>query len=300
MHTRAQRNGLSLIETLVVIAIISLLIGIILPGVQRVRASAAKAQCQSNLHQIGLALTNYHSAHGQLPIGVTIDPEPQSFALMSWHVRLLPFLELEPIWQQALYAFSIEPNDFTKSPPHPFTTVIPVYGCPSDGRLRETALTRGGLPVALASYLGVDGTRGSKHDGILFGNSHVTFMDITDGTSSTLLVGERPPSTDLWYGWWYAGWGTDQHGTADTVLGTRERATPMNDPLVTDCGKGFTSYRPGQINSMCDAMHFWSLHSGGANFLFADGAVHFLPYSLADIMPALGTRAGGEAVTVPD
>lgn len=124
------------------------------------------------------------------------------------------------------------------------------------------------------------------------------FTDITDGTSNTLLVGERPPSKDLWYGWWYAGFGAGGNGTADMVLGVRENIPP-GDAFIPDCGGLPARFAPGRIDNMCDAFHYWSLHSGGANFLFADGSVRFLAYSADAVLPALATRAGGEVVEVP-
>jgi prepilin-type N-terminal cleavage/methylation domain-containing protein/prepilin-type processing-associated H-X9-DG protein len=294
-----RRPGFSLIEALVVVAIISVLVGLTLAGVQRVRSSAARAQCQNNLRQIGLGLANYHAAHGRLPVGVTKTPEPDSFPLMSWHTRLLPFVEQDPVWRQAVEAALTHPQKFSDDPPHPFTTVIPIYGCPADARVRQPVMARNRLRVALTSYLGVDGTRHTRRDGVLFRDSKVRFADITDGTSNTLMVGERPPSPDMWVGWWYAGYGVDFNGTADLVLGARERNS-VRDPEFPDCGQGFAHFKPGRFDSICDVMHFWSPHPTGANFLFADGSVRFLGYSADDILPALATRAGGEAVTLPE
>src|SRR5581483_6131097 len=139
MRHRIYHRGFTLLETLVVIAIISVLLGLTLAGVQRVRASAAKARCQNHLRQIGLGLSNYHAAHGQLPKGVTDTPEPGTFAWMSWGTRLLPYIEQDAVWRQATEA-AMQPGSFTVSPPHPFTTVIPIYGCPADARVSQTVL----------------------------------------------------------------------------------------------------------------------------------------------------------------
>ena len=70
--------------------------------------------------------------------------------------------------------------------------------------------------------------------------------------------------------------------------------------LGKTCPRGPYHFTAGDPNDTCDAFHFWSFHSGGAHFLFCDGSVRFLAYSADPIMPALATRAGGEAVTVPD
>jgi prepilin-type N-terminal cleavage/methylation domain-containing protein/prepilin-type processing-associated H-X9-DG protein len=294
------RRGFTLIEALVVIAIIGVLIGLTLAATQRVRASAARTQCQNHLRQIGLGLSNYHAAHGHLPPGVTLKDEPGTFPWMSWGVRILPHVEQDTVWRQSLDAIRTQPADFRVSPPHPFTTVISIYGCPADGRVRQPVLARERLTVALGSYLGVAGIRHARQDGAMFRDSRVKFTDLTDGASNTLLVGERPPGADLCLGWWYAGWGVDVAGTGDTVLGVRERATPTGYTDMPDCGAGFTRFQHGRLDNMCDVMHFWSLHSGGANFLFADGSVRLLRYDAADLLPALATRAGGEAANIPD
>jgi prepilin-type processing-associated H-X9-DG protein len=81
------------------------------------------------------------------------------------------------------------------------------------------------------------------------------------------------------------------------LLGVRER----NTKYVLACPPGRSSYGPGRFNNVCDVLHFWSPHlGGGANFLFADGAVHFLPYTAAPLMPALASRDGGETAAVPE
>jgi prepilin-type processing-associated H-X9-DG protein len=111
------------------------------------------------------------------------------------------------------------------------------------------------------------------------------------------MVGERPPSSDGAAGWWYGGWGQAKEGSADMVLGVEEQyASPY---YVVDCPPGPYLFAPGGLNDTCATFHFWSLHPGGANFLFADGSVHFLHYDAAPIMPALASRAGGEAVSLP-
>jgi prepilin-type processing-associated H-X9-DG protein len=176
--------------------------------------------------------------------------------------------------------------------------VVPTFGCPADLRVQSAHPSRQIPQVALGSYLGNAGLRNSRRDGVLFYGSSVRPSDITDGTSNTLLVGERPPSPDLWLGWWYGGYGVDFRGAGETVLGVRERKS-VNDPYFPDCGTGSAHFQSGRFDSMCDVLHFWSPHPGGANFAFADGSVRFLAYSADSIMPALATRAGGESVELP-
>jgi prepilin-type N-terminal cleavage/methylation domain-containing protein/prepilin-type processing-associated H-X9-DG protein len=296
MRRWALRRGFTLTELLVVIAITAVLIGLLLPAVQKVRDAAFRADCANNLRQIGTALHSYHGTHGALPPGCSFqngrDPSPH----LSWCARLLPFLEQEPLWRETERAFAQE--RFFQRPPHTaLEVVVPVFICPADGRVRVPRDFRR-FKAAFTSYLGVEGVNQSSRDGVLFLDSRVRLADVTDGTSNTLMVGERPPSANLTAGWWYAGWGQDKDGSVDMVLGVRERNT--GGYYRTDCPPGPYGLGPGRLSDPCAAFHFWSLHSGGgAHFLFADGAVRFLRYSAAPVMPALATRAGGESVEVP-
>ncbi|MCI0464385.1 MAG: DUF1559 domain-containing protein [Gemmataceae bacterium] len=288
-----RRGGLTLIEVLVVIAIVGVLIGLVIPAVQRVRDAAARTQCSNNLRQIGLALHQYHQAHGSLPPGVSYRDGADPHPFMSWNARLLPYLEQNALWEQSLQAYAQDPV-FLHNPPHTGSaTVVPVYGCPSDGR---TLAVGDKYPRAFTAYLGVEGTGPGKGDGLLFLDSRVRFANITDGTSTTLLVGERPPSEDQVFGWWYAGEGQEKDGSCDMVLNVRE---VVRSPYGPGCPFGPYNFKPGRVSNQCDAFHFWSLHINGAHFLFADGSVRFLSYSADPLFPALASRSGGEATSVP-
>jgi prepilin-type processing-associated H-X9-DG protein len=298
MKSAASHREFTLIELLVVLGILAVLIGLIVPAVQRVRSSAARLQCQNKLRQIGLGLHAYHDAQGALPPGVRGEGSPYPF--MTWLTRILPYVEQDSLWTQAVYAYGVDAN-FAHAP-HPFATVVKLYGCPADQRTSQVGLANGTFRVAFTSFLGVEGRNQSRKDGCLFLDSSVRLTDITDGTSNTLLVGERPPSPDGSYGWWYAGTGqlgpaggppNLLSGSGDSVLGVRER----NVALPLTCPLGPSAFGPGRFDNPCDMLHFWSPHlGGGANFLFADASVHFLPYSAAPIMSALSTRSGGEVV----
>jgi prepilin-type N-terminal cleavage/methylation domain-containing protein/prepilin-type processing-associated H-X9-DG protein len=290
------RRGFTLLELLVVITIIGVLMGLLMSAVQRVRAAAARAKCANNLRQLGLALHNYHDTTSLLPPGCSFRNESDPHPHMSWLTRLLPYLEQEALWRDALTAFSVE--RFFLTPPHHanLVRVLSTFVCPTDGRAAEP-WDFGSVRIAFTDYLGVWGTDRLQRDGVLFLDSRVRLTDIRDGTSSTLIIGERPPSADHGLGWWYAGWGQGKDGSAEMILGVRER----NDhPRYSDCPPGpYHFTRPRSNNDLCATFHFWSHHPGGANFAFADGSVHFLSYSADRILPALATRAGGEAVQWP-
>jgi len=288
--------GYTLIETLVVIAIIAVLIGLLLPAVQHVRDAANRTRCKNNMRQVGLAFHQYHDAQGTLPPGVSYRGGADPYPFMSWNTRLLPFLEQCSLWTKAQNAF-VKDRRFLHNPPHTgLATVVLTFGCPADGRTLE--LGDVGFKVAFTAYLGVEGTDQFRKDGILYLDSHIRLADITDGTSSTLVVGERPPSADGAFGWWYAGEGQNMDGSADMLLGARE--FNVGSSWARDCSPGPYEFGPGRVENQCDAFHFWSLHSGGAHFLFADGSVRLLGYSAAPILPALATRNGGESVPLPD
>ncbi len=154
----------------------------------------------------------------------------------------------------------------------------------------------GGTTVNLGggSYRGAgDGAMGDSGQA----KRGVRLAAITDGTSSTLLIGERPPYGKYLDGNWYSIW---------TVFGPHSPygvgVTSMEVADVSESHyacRGPFRYGPGRVENLCDSHHFWSLHPGGANFAFADGSVRFLPYSAEPIMVALATRAGGEVVELP-
>ena len=123
-------------------------------------------------------------------------------------------------------------------------------------------------------------------DGVVYRSSDTRLTEVTDGTSHTVMVGERPPSPtpELDWGWW--AWSA--YDSALAVVDYRNMLTP-GCPLPS-------AYRPGSPDGVCDANHFWSLHPGGGNWLFADGSVRFLGYGAAPVLPALATRNGGESV----
>ncbi|MBX9622874.1 MAG: DUF1559 domain-containing protein [Gemmataceae bacterium] len=214
-----RRNAFTLIELLVVIAIVAVLVGLLLPAVQMVRAAAAKASCQNNLKQVGLALLNYESAHGKFPTGGAGSAGGgPAYDIHSTWTTVLPFVEQDPVYS------GIDKTRYYLHQPDqtPFKTAIKVYGCPANPAPGPAGLDPDGygtsdyMPLAYTDVQVQDGWRADgpsrpafRFDGLLTvgrgrlypgrppggppwflpnpgGGRAVTA--VTDGTSNTLAV----------------------------------------------------------------------------------------------------------------
>lgn len=292
-----RRPAFTLIEMLVVIAIMGTLVGLLLPAIQRARDAAMRSQCANNLHQIGLGLHHYHDSSKVFPSGLTPDRPGQPYPWMTWLTRLLPYIEQQALADQTQSAYQQDRSPFDDPPHGGYSTPLPTFACPSDERVSRSQTTYFDFQVALTSYVGVNGTDYTRKDGVLYPDSQIRLTDITDGTSTTLMAGERPPSTDFWYGWWYAAVSQHGSGSPDVLLGVRE--LNQNANFLWPCAPGPYHFQAGKVGTQCDVLHFWSTHFAGAHFLFADGSVHFLGFGADSVLPALATRNGGESITVP-
>jgi prepilin-type N-terminal cleavage/methylation domain-containing protein/prepilin-type processing-associated H-X9-DG protein len=347
----ATRRGFTLMELVVVIAIIAVLMGLLLPAVQMVRETANRMRCANNLHQIGLAMHSYHDAEGCLPPARN-NWWPQTYVpvrphgLDCWRFLLLPYLEQDNLFREVCALEQPGSLPPPVDPPFPgleqywtpaceygkiwdssmryfgpFKTVVPVFSCPSDPRTLQTVESEGYL-TSLSSYLGVNGidlwawsmTPTDPQDlrGILvptnkyradWGDRDIPastvgtrLAEITDGTSNTLLVGERPPGRSLDYGWAFG-----NSDNLDSTLGVNEvNILQAGIPEIDACPPGPFFFSWGRIDDPCAQFHFYSTHPGGAHFLYADGSVHFLSYGIKnEVMRALATMSGGEVVDLP-
>ena len=312
MSRSSRRSAFTLIELLVVIAIIAILIALLVPAVQKVRSAAIRAQCANNLHQIGIALHNYHDVNKHLPAGVAYY---YPYYYWSWMAQMMPYYEQQALWHQAdnwargnNTAFQWWPwGGFWLSPPTPANpalgAVVPTLFCPADDRESRTipgSQWGGNGNVAFTGYLGVASSAEGNEtyntgnqlasNGILYWTSRVRLNDITDGSSNTLMVGERPPSTDLYYGWWFAGAGWDSSGEGDVVLGARSYQYAAS----LGCSASYVGFQQGMASNPCDQVHFWSPHDAGANFVMGDASTRFLTYGANLVLPQFCSRNGQE------
>lgn len=316
---KSDRSGFTLLELLVVIAIIAVLLALLLPAVQMAREAARRTQCRNNLKQLGIALHNHHDIYGQFPAGHYQDPaqnspdyfnQPLAFqksVYFSWLARILPSIDQSPLFNQIDFDQWPWPNpDPRPAGGYANEESIALFHCPSFAGSQKLTVDFDGkiATPAHTHYVGVNGTNGFEYDGVFYVNSDTKFGDIPDGSSSTLMVGERPSTYYGDAGWWLAGSGWyPWFGAADIVLGTEE-IIAVNGECSPDPQSPRSRFQAGSTQFEEDgygwdkhAWHFWSAHSGGAFFLFVDGHVGFLNYSIdGELFEHLGTRHRGEPI----
>lgn len=292
----------TLVELLVSIAIIGVLAGLLLPAVQQAREATRRMQCQNNLKQIGLAFQNYHSSLRRFPPGYISNVNSLGNEIGSgwgWGSLLLPQLEQPAIYNQINFNLGIEHSANINARLHK----MPTFLCPSDStpdrwqvenRNPSTgAFVSNICEVAPSNYVGMFGTfePGVDGDGMLFRNQSIGFQSVLDGSSSTLLVGERGfrlgPAT-------WTGAVTNAvivpDGSDGVGTGPPESASSL---ILSHSGDGFG---PGDRRSHVN--QFFSEHTGGVQFLFVDGHVSFLSSSIDyKVYQGLTTRAGGETIS---
>ncbi|QVL29920.1 DUF1559 domain-containing protein [Telmatocola sphagniphila] len=301
------RKAVTLIEAIVVIAIIGLLIALLLSAIQAARMAMARASCLNNLKQIGLALHTYHDQNGGLP--PRSDQNFQSSnpdTHLSFFALILPQIGETNLWNSSVEACSIERNSYLNPPHIGFATPIKIYSCPSDGRLASAVTLKTGQKAAFTSYIGCMGSLERKVtdkrtpnrlNGLFGSMPGISFDDIKDGLSETIMVGERPPPDSYEAGLWYPSGHilrAPQKGPNE-FLGIPSLRTLFDQ----QCHGVQEKYQEDRLDNPCSRFHFWSLHKGGANWLFADGSVRFMAYGNDDILRALATRDGGEVVESP-
>ncbi|MFA8016175.1 DUF1559 domain-containing protein [Bremerella cremea] len=315
-------SGFTLVELLVVIAIIGILIGLLLPAVQRAREAARRMQCVNQLKQVGLAWHNHTDTYNAFPTGGYAQQVYVSFKdgrpgmldkqAAGWAFQILPYLEQGNVHAGKPGGTDKESAEFAMG------TAIDQYFCPSrrsptvepgsyapfcwsyDGQ-NGTQLNR--VPLAQIDYAGgtqedtgvlarnLSGTCGNTSSGSVYPKRKLyDFADVTDGTSNTLMVGEKRINVarlgngsqpgDI-YGY-TSGWESNSMVTHETI-----RRTDLA-PLADTHGSG-----DGE-------MRFGSSHDGGLNALLVDGSVRFIPYTIQQqLFELLGNKADGQVFELP-
>jgi prepilin-type N-terminal cleavage/methylation domain-containing protein/prepilin-type processing-associated H-X9-DG protein len=283
--SRKRSRGFTLVELLVVIAIIGILVALLLPAIQAAREAARRTSCLNNITQLGLALHHYEFNHESFPPGVTdakgpIRNEPQGIHL-SWVVKILPYIEELVLYRkidQSAGAYAAVNAQYRAVP-------LAIAICPSypgeekidDGRIAITTYA--------GCYHDVEAPINDDNHGLLFLNSHVRFDEIYDGSTNTLLLGEKLESaTDL-------GW---MSGTRATLRNTAKIEVPVprfRQPAATE---------DEAAAAVVDSLFvggFGGHHPGGFNAAFADGSSRFVSENIdAAVWRLVGNRADGEVV----
>jgi prepilin-type N-terminal cleavage/methylation domain-containing protein len=303
MKNHKKNSAFTLVELLVVIAIIGILIGMLLPAVQSVREAARRIQCANNCRQLGLAALNYESAHMHFPPGWStgIADAPLAEPGWGWSAHLLPYMEQSNVFNSINLSIAIDDHlheDIIQSR-------MPVFICPSDpteeivnldqhiehdddhdddhfrhANPDEDDHSHGELLVSRSNYSGCFGNLEIEDaplngNGIFFANSEVTFGEIVDGSSNTIMVAER----------------TNRLGPISWVGMVPEVEEPFARIVAV------TDHAPNDHH-----MHFEdfrSEHTGGINVTLGDGSTHFVADSIDEVAyQALGSRSGGELSSI--
>jgi prepilin-type N-terminal cleavage/methylation domain-containing protein len=299
-----RRCGFTLVELLVVVAILGLLLALLLPAVQRVRESAHRVRCQNNLRQLALATLFYLNDTSTFPPAVvvrlsgTMDPcdlfagSSTAFQRAPWTVYLLPYIEEQTRRNhfdllQPFYSLAVTDNPINRPWQEQRLTK---FECPSDpnstgknANCNYFAVMGGGTN----HWCVASGTRYKYNNGLMYPNSAVSRLDVPDGLSNTLLLGEsrylqlRGGNPNF-----YGSWGSSYYSNAGTLPVTAAAArNPINSSPLN----------PARDNTIGVQTHtFGSHHPGGCFFALADGSVHFLRDTIdSAVYHALGVRNDG-------
>ncbi len=342
----AWRRGFTLIELLVVIAIIATLVAILLPAVQQAREAARRSTCKNNLKQIGLAMHNYNDTYSVfppayitqgLPTGKNSTPDEANWA---WGAFIAPFMEMGPQFDTLqvgnTLATDFFPATFGAAPAAQYqpgwtvlTTPQPAYRCPSDTgpslntnyrrAFRQVTATGDRMQTALSNYVVINGSsqvRGLRFsgtgflqaDGLFQDTKSLGFKDMTDGTSNTVIIGERAfefPSPQFRQ---YVAWATDgnfvngdstagfigQPGAATMWVSVGNAGGGVGGVTSSVAGGiGCINGHQSLVGQSRALIGFSSNHKGGAQFVMGDGAVRFISENIDHAPDSNANREDG-------
>lgn len=311
LHQMRRRRAFTLVELLVVIAIIGILVALLLPAVQSAREAARRTQCANSEKQLGLAAILYHDSKKAFPPGICVPVGgSESGAIFSsscppigcpkqairgkwgsWLTWVQPYIELDNLHSRLdltkrEYAYCAGRSSLG-------ATSVEAYVCPTDF-IEQRVIQYNDYFFGINSYFGNAGTKAwpvvqASFDGVLFYNSKVSARKITDGTSNTILLGERYSLDPTWGTGTplsdFRGWAWTNYNSGQDVL--CDSAWPINSTK-------------SQIGETPRKVNFGSGHVGGVNFVLCDGSVQFLSLETsADLvtLQRLSMRADGEVVS---
>jgi prepilin-type N-terminal cleavage/methylation domain-containing protein len=287
-------GAFTLIELLVVIAILGVLLALMLPAVQKVRALATMTDCRNNLRNLGLACHNFHAAYAIYPRntirprGITaINGQPpgnlsqwNSGTFESWIRQVTPYIE--------------QPNARVQDS-------IRLLGCSADPRGPGFK----GPAYGFTWYVGVYSNPSSQNNGILVDDSllktklTMDVASVTDGTSNTLMIGERPPPADGQWGWW-----DSACCIQDGISAARGDTKLYSSGINGNCPNPAV-YHFGDVRDNCSFNSVWSCHVPGSNFCMGDGSVRTITYQAGNqivgnisLLEALASSSGEEVVNI--
>ncbi|QDT37547.1 DUF1559 domain-containing protein [Stratiformator vulcanicus] len=311
------KRGFTLIELLVVIAIIAILIALLLPAVQQAREAARRSSCQNNLKQIGIAMHTYHDTYSMLPAPYTHDTTlSDNEGHWAWSASILPFLDQQNLYELLNVSNGKASDAISNAAVRDAVSQrLSVFRCPSDigPTLHEDAGPQivdatGNNPIGVVTnYVVMNGTdyprrRESDFDknrrrsdgwngtggatGLFFRDSYMPLSDIFDGTSNTIIGGERG---------WFRGdtiaetvMAGDLYFVRDYNGGGPCAVREGSNSVSTVLGQGMVYITAGMwypINHRTDDLEgtvprarfvLSSHHTGGANVVLADGSVRFI------------------------
>ncbi len=308
-----ERRGFTLVELLVVIAIIGILIGLLLPAVQAVRAAARRMQCSNNLKQIGLAMHNYHSAQRSFPPGqyVYIDAHaPDGWMRYSWYPGILAFVEQQALYDVYQKHFEARPSSTYSYQLQPEKrAVVSTFLCPSDpvNPKTDNGAATSNQQGFHGNYVGNGGNTFFNHGGPVSSMDMnglfpvlrpVRISDIIDGTSNTLMFSEIILVED-------GAIGTEKQDVRGRYLNSRHAGAHFSTLY------GPNTSQPDRFNYCTSTprapctqtgtdvvVSARSHHSGGVSAMMGDGSGRFITDNInATVYHAMGSRDGGEVVS---